>query len=118
MTAIGASQVPLFARLLRASLLQQRGADYVLSAQTLGLSRRAITMSHVLPNSVGPVIVQGTLTLATAVIDAAALSFLGLGSGLPQTRSEEHTCELPSLMRLWYAVLHLSKKDHSWVTPA
>ncbi|QEW02054.1 ABC transporter permease [Microbacterium lushaniae] len=85
MIAIGASQVPVFARLLRASMLQQRGADYVLSAQTLGLSRRSITMSHVLPNSLGPVIVQGTLTLATAVIDAAALSFLGLGGGLPQT---------------------------------
>lgn len=85
MIAIGASQVPVFARLLRASMLQQRGADYVLSAQTLGLSRRKVTMSHVLPNSVGPVIVQGTLSLATAVIDAAALSFLGLGGGLPQT---------------------------------
>jgi peptide/nickel transport system permease protein len=85
MIAIGASQVPVFARLLRASLLQQRGADYVLSAQTLGLSRGTITMTHVLPNAIGPVIVQGTLTLATAVIDAAALSFLGLGGGLPQT---------------------------------
>ncbi|WP_125130973.1 ABC transporter permease [Microbacterium sp. 10M-3C3] len=85
MIAIGASQVPVFARLLRASLLQQRNADYVLSAQTLGLSRRTITMTHVLPNAIGPVIVQGTLTLATAVIDAAALSFLGLGGGLPQT---------------------------------
>ena len=85
MIAIGASQVPVFARLLRASMLQQRSSDYVLSAQTLGLGRGRITMSHVLPNSVGPVIVQGTLSLATAVIDAAALSFLGLGGGLPQT---------------------------------
>ncbi len=85
MIAIGASQVPVFARLLRASMLQQRSADYVLSAQTLGLGRGRITMSHVLPNSVGPVIVQATLSLATAVIDAAALSFLGLGGGLPQT---------------------------------
>ena len=48
-------------------------------------SARTITMSHLLPNSVGPVIVQATLSLATAVIDAAALSFLGLGGGLPQT---------------------------------
>ncbi|MCR2802214.1 ABC transporter permease [Microbacterium sp. zg-Y818] len=85
MIAIGASQVPIFARLLRASMLQQRSSDYVLSAQTLGLGRGRITMSHVLPNSVGPVIVQGTLTLATAVIDAAALSFLGLGGGRPET---------------------------------
>ncbi|WP_165067744.1 ABC transporter permease [Marisediminicola senii] len=85
MIAIGASQVPIFARLLRSSMLQQRSADYVLAAQTLGLSRRTITMSHVLPNSVGPVIVQGTLSLATAVVDAAALSFLGLGGGRPET---------------------------------
>ena len=85
MIAIGASQVPIFARLLRASMLQQRSAEYVLSAQTLGLGRGRITMSHVLPNALGPVIVQGTLTLATAVIDAAALSFLGLGGGRPET---------------------------------
>lgn len=85
MIAIGAAQVPVFARLLRASMLQQRSADYVLSAQTLGLGRGTITMSHVLPNSVGPVIVQGTLSLATAVIEAAALSYLGLGGSVPQT---------------------------------
>ncbi|KAD3436299.1 ABC transporter permease subunit [Arthrobacter yangruifuii] len=85
MIAIGVSQVPIFARLLRSSMISQRSADYILSAQTLGLSRRTITMSHLLPNSMGPVIVQATLTLATAVIDAAALSFLGLGGGLPQT---------------------------------
>lgn len=85
MIAIGVSQVPIFARLLRSSMLSQRGADYILSAQTLGLSRSTITMSHLLPNSVGPVIVQATLTLATAVIDAAALSFLGLGGGRPES---------------------------------
>lgn len=85
MVAIGAAQVPIFARLLRASMLQQGSAEYVLSAQTLGLGRGRITMSHVLPNAIGPVIVQGTLTLATAVIDAAALSFLGLGGGRPET---------------------------------
>ncbi|HWM15133.1 MAG TPA: ABC transporter permease [Microbacterium sp.] len=85
MIAIGVSQVPIFARLLRSSMLQQRSSDYVLSAQTLGLGRAKITMSHVLPNSVGPVIVQGTLSLATAVIEAAALSFLGLGGGRPET---------------------------------
>ena len=85
MIAIGVSQVPIFARLLRSSMLTQKGQDYVLAAQTLGLSRGTITMSHILPNSLGPVIVQATLTLATAVIDAAALSFLGLGGGRPET---------------------------------
>ncbi len=85
MIAIGASQMPIFARLLRSSMLQQNVSEYVLSAQTLGLGRGRITMSHTLPNAIGPVIVQGTLTLATAVIDAAALSFLGLGGGRPET---------------------------------
>ena len=47
------------------------------------MSRRPLVMSHILPNSLGPMIVQGTLALATAVIDAAALSFLGLGSADP-----------------------------------
>lgn len=83
--AIGVVQVPIFARLLRGSMLAQRGQDYVLAASSLGLSRRTVTMNHVLPNSVSPVIVQATLMLATAVIEAAALSFLGLGGGAPTT---------------------------------
>ena len=85
MIAIGVAQVPIFARLLRSSMLQQRESEYILAARTLGLGRGRVTMSHLLPNSVGPVIVQATLTLATAVIDAAALSFLGLGGGRPET---------------------------------
>lgn len=85
MIAIGVAQVPIFARLLRSSMLGQRGSDYVLAARTLGLGTGRVTMTHLLPNSVGPVIVQATLTLATAVIDAAALSFLGLGGGRPET---------------------------------
>ncbi|MEJ5915609.1 ABC transporter permease [Pseudokineococcus sp. 1T1Z-3] len=83
MIAIGAAQVPIFARLLRGSMLGQRGADYVLAASSLGLRHRTVVMSHVLPNSLGPVIVQGTLTLATAIIEVAALSYLGLGDPNP-----------------------------------
>lgn len=79
--AIGVVQIPVFARLLRGSMLAQRNQDYVLAARSLGLTRGSVTMSHVLPNSLGPVIVQATLVLATAVIEAAALSFLGLGGG-------------------------------------
>jgi peptide/nickel transport system permease protein len=80
MIAIAIVNVPIFARLLRGSMLSQREGDYVLAARSIGLPRRKIVLSHVLPNSVGPVIVQATLTLATAIIDAAALSFLGLGN--------------------------------------
>ncbi|GAA2727311.1 ABC transporter permease [Cellulomonas aerilata] len=81
--AIGVVQVPIFARLLRGSMLAQRDQDYVLAASSLGLGRRTVVMSHILPNSLSPVIVQATLMLATAVIEAAALSFLGLGGGSP-----------------------------------
>lgn len=83
MIAIGVAQVPIFARLLRGSMLSQNRSDYVLAAQALGIRRRRIVMGHVLPNSVGPTIVQATLNLATAIIEVAALSFLGLGSADP-----------------------------------
>lgn len=83
MIAIAAVQVPVFARLLRGSMLSQRRQDYVLASFSLGLRRRTVVMSHVLPNSVGPVIVQATLTLATAIIEVAALSYLGLGNPDP-----------------------------------
>ena len=85
MLAIGAAQVPIFARLLRGSMLAQKNSDYVLAAQAMGLRRRTVIMSHVLPNSLGPTIVQATLNLATAIIEVAALSYLGLGGGLPES---------------------------------
>ncbi|MDK3257035.1 ABC transporter permease [Blastococcus capsensis] len=79
MIAIAVVQVPVFARLLRGSMLAQRGSDYAVAAQALGVKKRRIVFGHVLPNSLSPVIVQATLSLATAIIEAAALSYLGLG---------------------------------------
>jgi peptide/nickel transport system permease protein len=79
MIAIAVVQVPIFARLLRGSMLQQRGSDYAVAAEALGVKKARIVFGHVLPNSLSPVIVQATLSLATAIIEAAALSFLGLG---------------------------------------
>lgn len=78
--AIAIIQVPIFARLLRGSMIAQRHSDHVLAARALGVRRPAIIFRHMLPNSLGPVIVQGTLVLAVSIIDAAALSFLGLGN--------------------------------------
>ncbi len=83
MIAVAVPNIPLFARLLRSSMLAERQKDYVNAAVSVGIPRRRLVMSHILPNSIGPMIVQGTLALATAVIDAAALSFLGLGSADP-----------------------------------
>lgn len=85
--AIATIQVPIFARLLRGSMLAQRASDHVLAARSLGVRPRAIVFRHMLPNSLGPVIVQATLSLATAIIEAAALSFLGLGN--PDQRQPE-----------------------------
>ena len=78
--AIAVVQIPVFARLLRGSMLAQRSSDHVLAARALGVKRSAIIFRHMVPNSLGPVIVQSTLVLATSIIDAAALSFLGLGN--------------------------------------
>ncbi|VXB54472.1 ABC transporter permease [Nocardioides sp. AX2bis] len=83
MIAIGVAQVPIFARLLRGSMLSQGKADYVLAAGALGLRKRRIVAGHMVPNAIGPTIVQATLNLATAIIEVAALSYLGLGESDP-----------------------------------
>lgn len=85
--AIAVVQVPIFARLLRGSMLAQRSSDHVLAARALGVKQSSIVFRHMLPNSLGPVIVQTTLVVATSIIDAAALSFLGLGN--PDDRQPE-----------------------------
>jgi len=81
--AVAVVTVPVFARLLRGAMLAQRDSDHVLAATALGVPRRSVVLRHMLPNAVGPVVVQATLTLATAILDAAALSFLGLGDADP-----------------------------------
>lgn len=83
MIAIGVVQVPIFARLLRGAMIAQGGREYVLATESLGVTKSRIVLNHILPNSVGPVIVQATLSLATAIIEAAALAFLGLGDPDP-----------------------------------
>lgn len=77
--AVAIVQIPIFARLLRGQMLAQRESDHVLAARALGVKRAPIVFRHMLPNSLSPVIVQATLVVATSIIDAAGLSFLGLG---------------------------------------
>ena len=83
--AIAIVNVPIFARLLRGSLLGLRDADYVVAARAVGVRGPTLLLRHMLPNALGPMIVQATLALATAVVDAAALGFLGLGPPDPRT---------------------------------
>jgi peptide/nickel transport system permease protein len=85
MLAVGIVNIPIFARLLRGSVLAQRENDFVLAARAVGVRRRGILFSHILPNAISPVIVQGTLAMATAIIDVAGLGFLGLGPQDPAT---------------------------------
>jgi peptide/nickel transport system permease protein len=85
MIAVGVVNVPIFARLLRGSVLAQKESDFVLAARAVGVPRRTILASHILPNSISPLIVQGTLAMATAIIDVAGLGFLGLGPQDPGT---------------------------------
>jgi peptide/nickel transport system permease protein len=85
MIAIGVVNIPIFTRLMRGSIIAQRDNDYVLAARSVGVPNRKILGSHIVPNAISPVIVAATLALATAIIDAAGLGFLGLGPQDPAT---------------------------------
>ena len=81
--AIGVSYVPSFARMMRSAVLSTRELDYVDAARALGAKDRRIILSHVLPNSLSPIIVLTTLSMAGAILSAAGLSFLGMGAQPP-----------------------------------
>jgi len=81
--AIGIVAIPIFARVMRASVLSLREQDFVTASRALGESPTGLLFRRILPNAMTPLIVQGTLGIATAIIDVAALSFLGLGAQPP-----------------------------------
>jgi peptide/nickel transport system permease protein len=83
MLAIGIVFIPQMARVVRSAVISVRERDYIEAERALGAGNTRIVLSGVLPNSMAPLIVQATLTLATAILDVAALSFLGLGARAP-----------------------------------
>jgi peptide/nickel transport system permease protein len=83
MIAIGITYVPRFARIVRGSVLEECEKDYVTAARSIGAKDWRIIFVAILPNCFGPLIVQTTLSFASAILDAAALSFLGLGAQPP-----------------------------------
>ena len=83
MIAIGLSVVPIFVRLTRGQVLSVKAEDYVEGARAIGLPNLWIVLRYVLPNVTAPIIVQATLTVASAIIAEASLSFLGLGQQPP-----------------------------------
>lgn len=83
MLAVGIQSVPVFVRLTRASALTVRELDYIQAASAVGVPDVRILARHVLPNSLPPILVQATFSMATAIITTASLSFLGLGAQPP-----------------------------------
>ena len=83
MIAIGISQIPRYARVMRASVLSEKENDYVLAERALGASDMELMFCSILPNCLAPISVQATLGVGTAILDSAALSFLGLGAQPP-----------------------------------
>jgi len=83
MVAIGVISIPRFARIVRASVLEENEKDYVLAARAVGARNSRILFNTVLPNCLAPIIVQASLGFGSAILDAAGLSFLGLGAQPP-----------------------------------
>ena len=83
MISIGLSAMPIFVRLTRGQVLAVKTEDYVEGARAVGLNHLEIMLRYILPNVMAPIIVQATLTIATAIIAEASLSFLGLGQQPP-----------------------------------
>lgn len=82
--AIAIINVPNFGRLIRSRVLSVKQEEFIMAAKAIGMKDGRILLHHVLPNSMAPIIVQGTLAIATAIIEAAALGFLGMGAQPPQ----------------------------------
>jgi peptide/nickel transport system permease protein len=100
MLAIAIIYLPRFIRIVRASVLVERAQSYIEAGQALGVSHPRLLFRHLLPNIMSPVIVQATLGLAEAIIEAAALSFLGLGATPPTPEWGAMLSEGRSYLRL------------------
>lgn len=79
MIAIGVSEIPRYARVVRAQILSVKDQEFVEAARAIGAGDLHIILFHILPNCLAPMIVQATIGVATAILDAAGLSFIGLG---------------------------------------
>lgn len=82
--AIAIINIPTFGRLVRSRVLSLKEEEFVMAARAIGMKDSRILLQHILPNSMAPIIVTGTLGIATAIIEAAALGFLGLGAQAPE----------------------------------
>lgn len=105
MLAIGLTSVPQFVRITRVAVLAVRDQEFIEASRAIGLSKGKIIFDHILPNCLSPIIVQTTLRVATAILSASTLSFLGLGVPIPRPE--------------WGAMLSSGRKfirDYSYMT--
>ncbi len=98
--AIAIINIPTFGRLIRSRVLSVKEEEYIVAAKAIGMSNTRILFHHVLPNSMAPIIVQGTLAIATAIIEAAALGFLGMGAVAPQPEWGKMLSDAKSLLMI------------------
>jgi peptide/nickel transport system permease protein len=84
MLAIAIVNIPAYARVIRSSVLSVREEEYVTAARSIGANHSRILAQHIMPNAIPPIIVLATLGIGTAILETAALSFLGLGAQPPQ----------------------------------
>ncbi|WP_243030655.1 ABC transporter permease [Thermus altitudinis] len=84
MIAVGIAAVPIYARLVRGLVLSLKALDYVEAARALGASHTRVLLRHILPNALGPILIQSSLQMAIAILFAAGLGFLGLGARPPE----------------------------------
>ncbi len=105
MVAIGVVNIPRYARIVRGSVMEEYGKDYVQGARALGAGDFRLIFVHIMPNCLAPLIVQTTLGFASAILEAAALSFLGLGAQPPTPEWGAMLANGRALiLRAWWAV--------------
>src|SRR5512134_2254515 len=99
MIGVAITYVPHYARLIRGSVLTELSKDYVVASRVAGAGTLRIMLNAVLPNCMAPIIVQATLSFSTAILDAAALGFLGYGAQAPTPEWGTMLADARSLIR-------------------
>lgn len=84
MLALALAYMPVFARVIRSSILSVKGQEFVEAAKACGTSDARIIMRHIMPNAIGPIIVQATLAMGSSILTISSLSFMGMGIQPPQ----------------------------------
>ncbi len=99
--ATAVSQIPAFARVVRSAILTVKGQDYIEAARACGMRGGRIILRHILPNAMGPIIVQATLNIARTILGISSLSFVGLGISPPTPEWGSMLSEGKTMMRYY-----------------